>query len=361
MGRDTDALGQRSGWGEVNSHPRRHPQQLLQVVRPRLEGSGVVATVQDGCIFASVDPREKDMSEYDAARIFLEKPTDPRSEHGRRLAEALARTYSISPDEVRDIWATRAFRPGKPNGHKLSQLQTDGYPNFFPDQQYPDPADLVPREVRPRTDEEDEEIENILNPRLPPLWGPRTTTMHMEMRKTAAELAGDGSAPPHPEFPAHKLHQRLQAGVKTQACARGDRPPVGHIDITVIECLNLAVPHKFKHAWNISSIAPMVQVEVVERGRNGVEMLQFLSTTAMSRSKMAPFRRSPIDAVFNETCRFQALHLNALELDAVARCVANLVVEGAAHQQHLTLSLPPPAPTSSSPSWTKTPTSVWVP
>ena len=110
-----------------------------------------------------------------------------------------------------------------------------------------------------------------------------------------------------------------------------------------------------------TGIAPMVQVEVVERGRNGVDMLQFLSTTAMSRSKMAPFRRSPIDAVFNETCRFQALHLNALELDAVARCVANLVVEGALHQQHLTLSLPPPAPTSSSPSWTKTPTSVWVP
>ena len=209
MGRDTDALGQRSGWGEVNSHPRRHPQQLLQVVRPRLEGSGVVATLQDGCIFASVDPREKDMSEYDAARIFLEKPTDPRSEHGRRLAEALARTYSISPDEVRDIWATRAFRPGKPNGHKLSQLQTDGYPNFFPDQQYPDPADLVPREVRPRTDEEHEEIENILNPRLPPLWGPRTTTMHMEMRKTAAELAGDGSAPPHPDFPAHTCKRYL--------------------------------------------------------------------------------------------------------------------------------------------------------
>lgn len=79
------------------------------------------------------------MSEYDAARIFLEKPADPESEHGWRLAEALGHDHNIPPCQVSEIWATKSFMPGQRNGHKLSQWQTDAFPPFFPDPDYPDP------------------------------------------------------------------------------------------------------------------------------------------------------------------------------------------------------------------------------
>ena len=86
---------------------------------------------------AYITARKHAMSEYDAARIFLEKPADPESQHGWRLAEALAHDYNIAPDQVREIWATKSFMPGQ--REKLSQWQTDAFPPWFPDPDFPDP------------------------------------------------------------------------------------------------------------------------------------------------------------------------------------------------------------------------------
>jgi hypothetical protein len=309
----------RLGWQEYTSEPSRHPQQIVADVRPRLNGPGYSVQTGTGEIITFAEVRERELSEYDAARIFLEKPDNPRSDHGRRLAVDLGRAYGITPEDVRDIWATKAMKPGKPNCHRLSQWQTDALPPFFPDPSYPDPDDLVPRRQR-QPPPARIESPSLDAPDAAPLWGPRSTTKFMELNNKAPHqyLADDDSPAPTPRYPMHKLHQRCGAAVKTVACERGMRPPVGHIDLVVVECLNLAVPHKFTNFWNLESIRPNVQVELVERGSK-TETIQFLTTTTMSRSKLAPLNRSPIDPVFNETCRFQALHLSLVEGDAVAR------------------------------------------
>lgn len=152
----------------------------------------------------------------------------------------------------------------------------------------------------------------------PELWGPTSTTKYMLLDNTVpkdAEQARLGV----PHMPHHRLNQRLETQVKSQQCERGARPPAGCIDVVVIECLNLAVPHKFQSIWNVQSVSPMVQVELVERGRNGAEMIQYLKTTTMSRSKTEIFKRSPVDPVYNETCRFAVPHLNPSAIDVVAR------------------------------------------
>ena len=265
---------------------------------------------------AYITARPERMSEYDAARIFLERPEDPVSAHGLRLAEALAREYNISTDEVRSIWANKAYRSGKTAGYMLSQWQTDAFPPFFPDPAYPERD--VPRERRSSRPPHREVTSDW------ELWGPRSTTKYMLLGDAPARLVGaelsEGPAPAFgPEMPGHKRHQRWDANVKTISCDRGERPPEGHIDIMIVECLNLKVPHKFQSFWNVNSISPFVQVEVVERGANGAEMIQYLKTTTMSRNKMEIFKRSPIDSVYNETCRFYVPHLHPSDVAAASR------------------------------------------
>ena len=260
------------------------------------------------------------VSEYDAARIFLERPEDPVSMHGLRLAEALGREYNISTDEVRSIWANKAVFAGRPAGYKLSQWQTDAFPPFFPDPAYPELD--VPRDQKVALGPPPSY--RAVNDTPFELWGPRSTTKYMLLDDAPARLVGaevlEGPPLAHgPKMPGHKRHQRFDAQVKTISCDRAERPPEGHVDITIIECLNLKVPHGFQNIWNISSISPFVQVEIVERGANGAEAIQYLKTTTMSRSKMDTFKRSPIDSVFNETCRFHVPHLNQSEVAAVSR------------------------------------------
>jgi hypothetical protein len=277
-----------------------------------------------------ITARAKDISEYEAARIFLEKPDDPMSEHAWRKAQALAREYSMKEDDVHKIWATKSLHAGKPGGYKLDQLKTDALPNFFPDPLYPDPVPVRPATGMPPANYSALALQDAPRGLGPPdlrspdvqLWGPESTTRYMVLDDAPAFLAEteiSEAAVTGPRMPKHKLYQRRYAEVKSVHCERGLRPPVGHVDVMILECLNLAVPHKFENLWNVSSVSPYVQVELVERGRNGVEMIQYLKSTTMSRSKMLTFNRSPIDPVFNETCRFQALHLNPMEVEAVSR------------------------------------------
>jgi hypothetical protein len=279
---------------------------------------------------AYITARARDVTEYEAARIFLEKPDDPMSEHAWRKAQALAREYSMTEDDVRKIWSTKSLHAGMPGGYKLDQLKTDALPNFFPDPLYPDPVPVRPSMEMPPANYSalaEQDARRGLRPpdlRSPEmqLWGPESTTRYMVLDDAPAFLAETeiSEAPvTGPRMPKHKLYQQRDTEVKSVHCERGLRPPVGHVDVMILECLNLAVPHKFQNLWNISSVSPYVQVELVERGRNGVEMIQYLKSTTMSRSKMQTFNRSPIDPVFNETCRFQALHLNPMEVEAVSR------------------------------------------
>ena len=308
----------RSGWAEYRPPlPLEQPRQSRSVIssnteysRPRSRSPKAVRDSDSAYITA----RRVAMSEYDASRIFLEKPEDPTSEHGSRVAAALAHTYNIECHEVRDIWATKAW----PGGH-LSQWQTDAFPPFFPDVNYPEEERrrVNSRSCLPATYTEE----------TPILWGPTSTTRYMLLDDAPPRLSGTQVSEAMfqgPRMPGHKRHQRQDAAVKSLPCDRGERPPVGHIDVTIVECLNLAVPHKFQNFWNVSSISPFVQVELVERGTSGEEMIQFLKTTTMSRSKMDLFNRSPIDSVYNETCRFQALHLNTSQMHAIVR--TNLLV-----------------------------------
>ncbi len=266
--------------------------------RPRYRTDIVPRYIESGAL----DSKEK----Y-ATRIFLEKPADPTSENAILVAERLALAYSTTPAEVLGIWATKSFRPFHENGYKLNQWRTDALPDFFPDYNYPkvDPARYYPRPApRPAvlvkvldqlfTDNEFDEAD---------LWGPASTTKHMLLEPP--QLIADT-----PHMPGHKVHHRYGERVKTMLCDRGSGPPNGHVDLIVIECSNLPVPHEFRDFWNVSTISPMVQVEVVVTESNGKRRVDdCLKTGTMTRSKLEIYGRTPINAVFNETCRFSLLRL----------------------------------------------------